>query len=207
MTTFQADFTNALIPWHIVLFVFALVLGCTEEKDVETVPIEESYIPTDDEFLVVILPDTQVYAQSFPETFDSQLRWVAEHAEEYNIVFVSHVGDIVQNGDSQNEWDVAIAAFDWLDDINLPHGFSMGAHDFWVYGNEHNNTCSSFGHFDCDFTDFLRSFGPDKFANKAWFKGSSPSGISSYQKVTVGDLEIIFLHLPQDLRRRSGMGR
>ena len=179
-----------------------LLLACGgDDFDPRSVPLPDTYVPIGDEFLVVVLPDTQVYAQSFPETFDSQLSWVAEWADEYNIVFVTHVGDIVQHGDIQEQWDVAQAAYDWLEDIDLPHGFSIGGHDFWVGGDQHDSSCSVFDHMDCGYTDFLREFGPDRYEGRTWFGGRSPSGASTYQRVSVGDMDLLFLHMPQDTPR------
>lgn len=160
----------------------------------------EDFAPEDDEFIVVVLPDTQIYAQRFPETFDSQLRWIAENAEAYRIVFVSHVGDIVQTAGARNEWDVAAAAFDWLHDIDMPHGFSMGGHDTsWGFGGTSDSSCSPFDRTDCTHADFLEYFGPENYADRDWYAGSSPSGISSFQLVEVEGLRLLFLHLPQDV--------
>jgi hypothetical protein len=163
------------------------------------------FIPQGDEFMVAVLPDTQIYAQSFPETFESQTRWIAEHAEAYRIVFVSHVGDIVQTASVTREWEVASAAYDWLRDIDMPHGFSMGGHDTSPGGTDDDPTfdssCSPFSHHDCESRNFLRYFGPDQYAENDWYSGSSPRGISSYQRVMVDDLELLFLHLPQDTPR------
>lgn len=118
-------------------------------------------VPGEGEFMVVVLPDTQIYAQSFPETFDSQLRWVADYADEYRIVFVSHVGDIVQTTGHQNEWDVATAAYEWIRDIDMPHGFSMGGHDTsWGIDGEYDSSCSPFARTDCDSTAYRAHFGP-----------------------------------------------
>lgn len=154
------------------------------------------------EFAVVVLPDTQVYAERYPDTFDSQLRWIAEHAEEYNIVFVSHVGDIVQAGNQQNEWQVARAAYDWLVDIDMPHGFSIASHDNVANGNgfdhEHDSSCSDQVQMDCDAIDFKRYFGAQFYEEREWYRGTSPSGLSSYQRVTAEGVDLLFLHMPQD---------
>lgn len=157
------------------------------------------FSPREGEFMVAVLPDTQIYAQSFPATFESQLRWIAEHAAEYNIVFVSHVGDIVQTAGVQAEWDVATAAYDWIEDIDLPHGFSIGGHDTsGGYTREIDSSCSPFSNTDCTHQEFMAAFGPERYADRAWFGGASPSGRSTYQLVSVGDLDLLFLHLPQD---------
>lgn len=156
-------------------------------------------VPTGDEFMVVVIPDTQIYAQRFPETFDRHMRWIAEHADEYRIVFVTHVGDVVQTASSDNEWVAARAAYDWIDDADIPHGFSIGGHDSSVRdGREFDNSCSPFAHIDCNSVDFIEHFGAPVYEGRDWFGGASPSGLSTYQRVEVDDRTLLFLHLPQD---------
>src|SRR4051794_36892986 len=85
-------------------------------------------------FTVVVLPDTQFYAQSYPATFDAQTQWILDHLGTNNIKFVTHVGDIVQNaasGPDRNliEWQRADAAFDRLDGF-VPYSVALGNHDY-----------------------------------------------------------------------------
>jgi len=157
-------------------------------------------VPGDGEFMVVVLPDTQIYAERFPATFDSQIRWIVDHADAYNIVFVSHVGDIVQTASAANEWQVARAAFDWLDDIDMPHGFSVAGHDVSSgrFGFEHDASCTTFTNLDCQATAFRENFGPQHYEDRTWYGGASPSEISSYQRVSAEGMDLLFLHLPQD---------
>lgn len=157
--------------------------------------------PAADEFIVAVLPDTQIYAQRFPDAFDSQLRWIAENAARYRIVFVSHVGDIVQNGDARDQWAVARAAFDWIDDIDLPHGHSIGSHDVvGRYDYPIDSSCAGRdpGRMDCDATEYKANFGPDIYGDRAWYGGASPSGLSSYQVIEVDGMALLFLHLVMD---------
>lgn len=161
--------------------------------------LPDEFVPTGDEFMVVYLPDTQIYAEQFPETFQSQLRWIAEHAAEYRIVFVSHVGDIVQTAGVRSEWDVARAAYDWIEDIGLPHGFSIGGHDTsGGITRPFDNSCSPFPNTDCASVDFMMTFGPEFYVDRPWYGGASPSGRSSYQVVEVNGWQLLFLHMIQD---------
>ncbi len=197
----------------IVLLSLVSMLGCNPDGRSPTKPGTEPATtgttgtndtgspPPEDSFMVVVLPDTQVYAQSFPETFDAQLRWVAENKHEHNIVFVTHVGDIVQAANRPNEWLNATAAYEWIREIDLPHGFSVGGHDVANYGETPNNACANFSHMDCDFTDFLEHFGPQHYEGSAWWGGASESGHSSFQTVSASGLNLLFLHLPQDTPR------
>ena len=82
--------------------------------------------------MVAVVPDTQIYAQSFPQIFERHMRWIADRAKQYNIVFVTHVGDIVQTGEKRNE-DNAVAAYGY--DADVPHGLAIGSHDFSSKGS------------------------------------------------------------------------
>ena len=46
-------------------------------------------------FTIIVLPDTQYYSESFPAVFDNQTQWIADNIEQMNIVFVTHLGDVV----------------------------------------------------------------------------------------------------------------
>lgn len=167
--------------------------------------LPEALRPTGDEFMVAVIPDTQIYAMSFPETFDRHMKWLADHAEAYRIVFVSHVGDIVQHADRRDQWAVARASYDWLDDLDIPHGFSVAGHDVGHgadgYPFAHDRDCSVFANTDCDATLYRENFGPQHYQDRPWFLGTSPSEQSNAQRITVDDMDLLFLHLPQDAPR------
>ncbi len=185
-----------------LLFLLPLIgLGCDVAPGADEADDTDDFAAEDGEFTVAYLPDTQIYAQHFPATFDAQLRWIAEHAEAMNIVFVSHVGDIVNNGNRPEEWEVAVAAYDWLEDRGIPHGFSIAGHDVSGHGgflHPHDATCSPFPHIDCDALDFKANFGADRYLDRPWFGGASPSGLSSWQVIDAEGIRLLFVHLPQD---------
>ncbi len=158
------------------------------------------FVPSGDEFIVVILPDTQIYARDYPLSFEAQLRWIADNAERYSIVFVSHVGDVVHNASEQVEWDAARAAYSQLDEQDIPHGFAVGGHDTSspLYTEPIDSNCSPFETTDCSSADYLANFGPQHYEDRSWFGGASPSGRSSYQLVQAGGMDVLFLHLLQD---------
>ena len=127
-------------------------------------------------FTVVLLPDTQLYSQSFPSTFRAQTQWIVDNRATQNIVMVSHVGDIVQNGgesptDNLAEWNVAHAAMAILDASapDLPYSLVVGNHDLGRVGDQ-----SSAGQY----TNF---FGSHRFAGRPWYGGSSPDERNHYQ--------------------------
>jgi Calcineurin-like phosphoesterase len=79
-------------------------------------------------FSVVLLPDTQNYAEKYPETYLAQTKWIAARAKEDNIKFAVHLGDIVQNAHVEEEWEKADAAHRVLDGA-VPYSVVPGNHD------------------------------------------------------------------------------
>jgi hypothetical protein len=81
--------------------------------------------PGDAAWTLIVLPDTQHYAERHPETFLAQARWITENAVARNIRFVVHVGDVVEHN-APDEWDVAARAFSL---IPVPYAIALGNHD------------------------------------------------------------------------------
>jgi hypothetical protein len=87
--------------------IWLLAVAACDEPPAAVVPVGDP-----DAFTVVVLPDTQIYAWLYPETFEAQTRWIAENKDTERIVFVTHVGDIVETGTAAEEWANAQAAWD-----------------------------------------------------------------------------------------------
>ena len=58
-------------------------------------------------FTIVVLPDTQFYSQSHSDIFDVQTQWIVNNIESMNIVFVTHLGDVVDSWGDLKQWDAA----------------------------------------------------------------------------------------------------
>ena len=162
---------------------------------------------TDVEFMVVALPDTQYYSDHYPKIFEAQTQWIADNAKKEKIAFVTHLGDIVDNGPSLRQWKNAREAMDILDTAGVRYGTCLGNHDFQYGDNEYSypssldSSCSStFTDLDCRAKEYLDNFGPKRFTGRAWYGGASPSGQSSYQTFSVGTQDFLFLHLAVDPR-------
>lgn len=142
-------------------------------------------------FTVVALPDTQNYSEAFPAIFSAQTQWVADNVESLNIRFLTHLGDLVQHGPNTGEWQNADAAMAILDAAGIPYGAIPGNHDI-LYDNVNNDP----SYYDRDGIVYRAYFGPQRFAGKAWYRGHSPSELSNYQIIDLGDgFEVLFLHL------------
>ena len=129
---------------------------------------------------IIVLPDTQNYVNidhdfDFDGTsdylyhFQNQIDWIVANRDALNIVFVSHVGDIVQRVhlvDRPTEWLDADQVMSGLDGV-VPYGAVAGNHDILNSGLFPYN--------------YLIYFGPSRYASYPWYGGSSPNELSHYQ--------------------------
>jgi len=76
---------------------------------------------------IVALPDTQVYAQNYPEIFDNQTLWIVDNKD--SIDFVVHLGDIVEVADNETQWQNANHSMSYLNG-NVKWVALPGNHDF-----------------------------------------------------------------------------
>ena len=92
--------------------------ACTSEVSMELAPTRS------DSWTFVDLPDTQMYAKAYPETFEAQMRWIADPRATHRIQFVLPEGDIVDNT-SDPQWMVARKAFDLIENV-VPYAVVPG---------------------------------------------------------------------------------
>ena len=156
------------------------------------VPVEplepRRLLATTDPFTVVVLPDTQKYVESYPATFPAQTQWIVDHAASNRIAFVTHVGDVVENGGTGTtrnltEWQRADAAMDKLDATPLPYSVSLGNHDYDAIDRQ---TAA---------TRWVEYFGASRYAGRSWYGGSSQNQRNHYQVFGAAGLSFLNLNL------------
>jgi hypothetical protein len=79
-------------------------------------------------YAIVVMPDTQYYASSWPDIFSAQTRWVVENRDAQRIAFVLQTGDIVDT-DISAQWEVAARSLHLLDG-QVPYVIAAGNHDY-----------------------------------------------------------------------------
>lgn len=149
-------------------------------------------------FSIAVIPDTQHYrgkgTKAEPDSddpvtnavFDAYTTWIAAHLEAQRIVFVSHVGDIVDKNVPE-QWIVAQRAMDRLHG-RIPYGISVGNHDMTREG---------------DSSLFQVYFPESRFAGLSWYGGTYPApapqisgnNANSYQLFSAAGIDFVFLHL------------
>lgn len=80
-------------------------------------------------FTIVILPDTQHYSLKYPDIFDAQTKWIADHVKSHNIRMVIHEGDITHLK-KEEEFQRATCAMNWLAEAGVPYTIAPGNHDY-----------------------------------------------------------------------------
>ena len=131
---------------------------------------------------LVLLPDTQVYAQSYPDLFMDQTRWILENRVRHNIKYVLHLGDITNNN-LTNQWANAQAALSLLDGV-VPYALVPGNHDYGPNGGT------------ADRTTFLNDYFPvSNFESWPTFGGVKEPGRmdNSYHLFSAGGVDWIIL--------------
>lgn len=78
---------------------------------------------------LVLLPDTQIYAEKYPQVYQRQTEWIAANREAHNILFVAHEGDIVNHAAIRPQWENAQAAMRVLHSAGIPYSLLPGNHD------------------------------------------------------------------------------
>jgi len=80
-------------------------------------------------FRIVIIPDTQWASMKWPGVLKSMTRWIAANRDTMDIKYVLHVGDMVETGRGDAEWENFDAAMSLLDG-KVRYILAVGNHDF-----------------------------------------------------------------------------
>jgi hypothetical protein len=128
-------------------------------------------------FTIVVLPDTQYYSQSYPWIFEDQTEWIIQNENAQNIVFVAHMGDIVNTADSIPQWENADNAMSILDN-KVPYGILPGNHDLQDEG-----------------TNYSLYFPSSRYENYLYWGGSYSNNKNNYQLFSAGGMNFIALNL------------
>lgn len=122
------------------------------------------------DFTLAILPDSQNYpAQLSGGTnaiFKAQTQWIKDNRTARNIVFVQHVGDIVNDNDAAPvEWLRADTTMSILESASIPYGLGLGNHDQAAGGAT---------------VLYNQTFGVSRFAGRPYYGGHFASNNDSH---------------------------
>ncbi|MFJ2924521.1 LamG-like jellyroll fold domain-containing protein [Streptomyces massasporeus] len=142
--------------------------------------------PRSRRFTLAVMPDTQYLfdAPSIDKApVEASLRYLLEHGREENIVFLSHLGDLTQNG-AKEEFAAIGEAFRLLDRRGVGYSVLAGNHDVKSSTTDQRGS-----------TPYLDAFGPRRFEEQRTFGGASPDGYNSFHRFQAGGREWLVLAL------------
>lgn len=153
-------------------------------------------------FTLAVIPDTQRYhgpgsgrgderGEPRNPAFDSRTRWLAANLDAQRIVFVTHMGDIVDK-DNREQWRIARENMDRLHG-RVPYGIAVGNHD---YRNRRTGDASTFQQY----------FSAERYDRHPWYGGTyegrpgyppafSGNNTNSYQLFSAEGLDFVIVHV------------
>lgn len=135
-----------------------------------------------DSFCIVMLPDSQFYAESTDKVccWDAQIGWIFQNKDKLNIRFVTHVGDFVNDDQSEEQFRRASGCLARLNGV-VPYGFCAGNHDLDASGKASTYFTKYFPENMGEFHDYwIDSYDENKH---------------NAQKVDIDGKKFLFLHL------------
>jgi 3',5'-cyclic AMP phosphodiesterase CpdA len=177
---FQLAFRLSLIGLFVPILLWPPQHALQQSATLLTRADEASY----PDFAIVVLSDTQNYAQSYPHIFEAQTRWIVRHREVHQIAYVVHVGDIVNTATSTHQWENASAAMAILEDPlttnlldGIPYGVLPGNHDFPT-------------------ENYNLYFGVGRFAGRGYYGGHyGEDNNNNYGLFSAGGMDFIVINL------------
>ena len=179
--------TPAPYPSSENVFVPAVTQAPTDEPSAapSELPTDwERYVVEDGVETVAWMSDTQHYANheakdNVPDIYPVMTGFLRDKAEDMNLVYVVHTGDLVHVNKSQENWKVARAAMDMLGDI--PNGVLAGNHDM--------------DRDKRDYKNYWKYFGEKKYNKQPCYGESYENNLGHYDLMTICDRNYIFVYM------------
>ncbi|MFG2776499.1 LamG-like jellyroll fold domain-containing protein [Streptomyces prunicolor] len=165
-----------------------VTLPTAAEAAPNSISAKASWRPDTDSrrFTLAVMPDTQ-YLFDGPSIdkapIEASLRYLLEHGKDENIVFLSHLGDLTQNG-AKPEFAAIGEAFRLLDRRGVGYSVLAGNHDVNSSTDDQRGA-----------SPYLDTFGPQRFKGARTFGGASADGYNTYHLFEAAGREWMVLAL------------
>jgi len=144
--------------------------------------------PPSQRFTIAVVPDTQYLfdgqGRGDAAPLEASFDWIAEHADDRNIVFTASLGDLTENG-TTDQMDRVGAVYDQLADTGMPYAVLAGNHD--IDGGRTDDERPG--------TPYLAEFGPQRFTDQPTFGGADETGYNTYNVVPAAGRDWVVLSL------------
>jgi hypothetical protein len=136
------------------------------------------------DFTIAVLPDTQFYAKEHPDTFRAQVNWIIANRIPHNIVYVAHVGDVVDSHNALPQWLNATNAL-----YRLGNPLLTGLRDgipFGIVPGNHDHAGPGEAKF------YNQYFGVSRFDKKPWYGGHFRSDNNNhFDRFSAGGMDFL----------------
>lgn len=141
--------------------------------------------PENYDFSLAWITDTQYYSESWPHHYLEQNQWLVDNAKEWDIRYTIHTGDIVDEWDMDDQWQLADKAMKIFEDNGMRYGVLGGNHDVGA-GLEY-------------YDNYWKYFGEHRFKNEAIYGGSYNNNLGHYDLLTEDGQDLIILYMSWDI--------
>ncbi len=146
-------------------------------------PTRRTYVVEEGVETVAWMSDTQHYAnhqakENVPDIYPVMTGFLRDKADEMNLVYVVHTGDLVHVNKSQENWKVAREAMDLIKDI--PTGVLAGNHDMSD---------------PVGYKNYGKYFGEKQYNRQACYGESFENNRGHYDLVTICGRDYIFVYM------------
>lgn len=163
----------------------ALVDGKNQMTTVNDYVWDGLSVPTQYDFSMAWITDTQYYTESWPGNYDKQVQWIVDNSDNLNIKYVVHTGDIVDDFNEDFQWKNADKYMSILDKSGIPYGVLGGNHDV-AHGNRF-------------YDSYWKYFGEDRFKNNGVYGGSYKNNLGHYDLIDVDGQSLLMLYMSWDI--------
>ncbi len=140
------------------------------------------------DFSIIAIPDTQIYAYFDTQMAMDQTRWISDNREALNIVAAAHLGDSVHVPSDLKQWEYANRAFLELDP-SIPYGISVGNHDQDPFEQTDGESTVQYNKY----------FGLETFSSRTYYGGHyGDNNDNSYILFSASGLDFVMLFLEFD---------
>ena len=202
------------------IILTSLTCGCKNEQEQkeEIIPVKQDLytpelnlpgtpiVPKTGDFTIAVIPDTQYYIYSTnngtPKIFESQVDWIRNNQEKENIVYVVHLGDMVEHGDNPayafGEWFQAKSLMYKLENpVSIPYGIAVGNHD--QYPSQYPVTGTTLY--------YEKYFGVRHFEGRSYYGGHyGTNNDSHYDVFSAGGKDYIVIYIEYDAFNEDQVG-
>ncbi len=167
--------------------------------------------PATTSFTLAVLPDTQFYSRyatdaehdSFQRQygstpFNAQTQFIVNNAKKYNIPFVLHLGDLVDQSTKPQQWSIADSAMKILENAKIPYSVCAGNHDVlsaYEYVGSWSQSSGTDVYRNNWQEPYIQWFPASRAAKQSTFIGRDGSGWHEAHKFTIYGVTFMVLSL------------